>query len=292
MEQNNVKLSKADEIFIPKDIDRDISEYTEYKVGLYRTVPDNCYLVIVNNITGKVSKRNGRGLKLTLPVITKSILVPNIDRVIDYPRANYLTLDHITAGIDIALNVRIEDPVKYINSGRYQLEQLGILTQNLLRVYVQSLSFDSISRGVCDLRVFDEGDLYDTFKKNYGIEVKSVIFEEVKLPAELQKQYDDVIEARKKREKQLVELEARKDEARTRKEIADVDADIYLMKYEKLINYLKQQGIPNEGISDLIKTQMISDNGNASFFVGESDTAKNIAAGVAAGNGYIRTRKK
>ena len=42
----------------------------------------------------------------------------------------------------------------------------------------------------------------------------------------------------------------------------------------------------------LIKTQMISDNGNASFFVGESDTAKNIAAGVAAGNGYTRTRKK
>lgn len=292
MGENNVKLTEADAIFIPKDIDGDISDYTEYKVGLYRSVPDNCNLVTINNFTGKIVNRGGRGFKLTLPWITKSILVPAIDRVIDYPSGNYLTLDHITAGIDIAIGVRIEDPVKYVNSGKYQLEQLAVLVQSLLRMYVQSLEFASISKGNCPVSVFDNGKRLKTFCDDYGIKVTKVIFKEVKLPQELQKQYDDVIEAKKKREKQLVELNIRKDEAIARKEIADIDADIYIMKYEKLIRYLKSEGVPSEGIADLIKTQMISENANASFFVGENDAAKNIAAGVAAGNGYNRTLKK
>ena len=292
MEGNNVRLNEADALFIPKDIDGDISNYTEYKVGLFRTVPDNCNLVTINNFTGKIVNRGGRGFKLTLPWITKSILVPTIDRVIDYPTGNYLTLDHITASIDVAIGVRIENPVKYINSGKYQLEQLNVLTQSLLRMYVQSLDFASISKGSCRVDVFDEGKDFDKFRKKYGIKVTEIIFKEVKLPQELQKQYDDVIEAKKKREKQLVELNIRKDEALARKEIADIDADIYLMKYEKLIRYLKSEGVPSEGIADLIKTQMISDNANASFFMGDNDTAKSIAAGVAAGNGYTRTRKQ
>ena len=129
------------------------------------------------------------------------------------------------------------------------------------------------------------------FENDYGIKVTKVIFKEVKLPVELQKQYDDVIEAQKRREKQLVDLEAKKDEALARKGIADLDADAYLVRYEKLIKYLRSEGIPNEGIAELIKTQMISDNANASFFVGDNAVAKNIAAGVAAGNSYTRTRK-
>lgn len=292
MEEDNVKLSGAYSVFIPENIDGDISDYTEYKTSFYRSVPENCYLVTVNNFTGKVVNRGGRGFKITIPVLTKSILVPNIDRVVDYPRANYLTLDHITAGIDMAVTLKIVDPVKYINEGRYQLDQLSVLVQNLLRVYVQSLDFGSLSRGACDINKFDPNFQLMRFEDSYGIKVRNILFKEVKLPADLQKQYDDVIEAKKRREKQIVDLEAKKDEAMARKEIASVDSEIYVMKYKELISYFKEQGIPTEQIAELVRTQMISENANASFFVGDNDSAKNIAAGVAAGNGYTRKRTK
>lgn len=292
MEENNVKLNNANAVFIPENIDGDISDFTEYKVSLFRTVPDNCSLVTINTITGKIVNKSGSGLKFTLPYITKSILVPTIDRVIDYPRANYLTLDHITAGVDVALNVKIVNPAKYVKNGKYQLEQLSVLVQSLLRVYIQSLEFALISKGSCSLDEFDPEAELRTFESRSGIRVNGVLLKEVKLPADLQKQYDDAIEAKKRREKQFIDLEAKKDEALARREIAQVDADVYVMKYEKLITALKAQGIPSEGIANLIKTQMISENANASFFVGDNDTAKNIGAGVAAGNSYTRRLKK
>ena len=137
MNENNVKLTSADAIFIPEGLSENLNDYKEYKVGLFRSVPANCYLVSVNRITGNVVNLGGQGLKITMPWITKTILVPNIDRTIDYPKADYLTRDHITASVDIALSVKITDPVKYMIKGKFQLEQLSQLTQSLLRVYIQ-----------------------------------------------------------------------------------------------------------------------------------------------------------
>lgn len=292
MNENNVNLTKADAIFIPEDISENLNDYKEYKVGLFRSVPANCYLVSVNRITGNVVNLGGQGLKITMPWITKTILVPNIDRTIDYPKADYLTLDHITASVDIALNVKIVDPVKYMVKGKFQLEQLSQLTQSLLRVYIQRYNFDTLSSGVCELNQFDPRNRLRDFEEEYGIKINRVILKEIKLPADLQKQYDDVIEANKKRERQKIELETKKDDARARKEIAMIEAEMYLMKFEKLVAYMHQQNIPVSTIAEVIKTQIMSENQNAAFFVGGNGMSQNVAAGVAAGNGYTRTRTK
>lgn len=292
MEEKNVRLTGADAVFVPENISEDLSDYTVYKAGMFRSVPANCYLVSVNVFTGNVVNLGGQGLKFTIPVLTKTILVPNIDRTIDYPKADYLTSDHITAGVDIALSVRIVDPVKYVNKGKHQLEQLNHLTQSLLRVYIQRFKFESLSSGVCKLNEFDPNNDFRTFEDEYGIKINRVILKEIKLPADLQKQYDDVIEANKKKERQRIELEIKKEEARAKKEIALIEAEMYLMKFKELVTYLKEQGLLNDEITEVIKMQMMSENQNASFFVGGNGMSQNIAAGVAAGNGYTRTRTK
>ena len=48
MDYNN-----AEAIFIPSDIEGDKTNYTQYKVGFYRSVPQNCVLVRRNRFTKK-----------------------------------------------------------------------------------------------------------------------------------------------------------------------------------------------------------------------------------------------
>ena len=56
--------------------------------------------------------------------------------------------------------------------------------------------------------------------------------------------------------------------------------------------YLKKQNIPDEKIIEILKYEMMSGNQNAAFFVGGNDMSQNVAAGVAAGNSYTRSRTK
>lgn len=304
--ENIVDVNKADAIFIPSDIQGDKTDYTEYKVGFYRTVPANCALVRKNRITGKIylvssMDRNGDiiggGFKLMPPFITKSIFVPIIDRTIDYPRADYETADGIKANIDIALKVKISDPVSYLTEGKHQLNQLNILTQNLLREFIKHKEYDALTSGRIDINEFDpviagqNGGIaqsaYQDFEKRYGIRIESVQLKRIKLPEKLQRLYDDKKEEEKKREAQLVKLEAEKERAKAEAEIIRIKADAEAEKNKKLmaarIEGLKQSGVTEERISQELSTIIASDNPHASVIVGGSSRSNEIATGVAAG---------
>lgn len=301
------KLSEMDKIFVPKDLDSDgsLSDYTEYKVKFFnfKTVPENCVLITKNIFTGKVRSKGGRGLKFMLPLFTKSILVSTVDRTIDYEKIEYLTKDGVMANVDMAIVVKITDPEKYITKGKEQLDQLNILIKRLLRVYVSNKNFDVLSQGECLKYDFDPNLQLKEFEEKYGIAVSKIIFKEVKLPERLQKLYNDQVEAQQQRKAQKERLEAEKEKAQMEAEIVGIKAeaeakriqkieeakaDVYLNKMKNLVTYLKSQNVPTEGIADFLKTQMISENQNASFFMGGTDQSRNIAAGVAAGNAATR----
>lgn len=296
---DNVINNEADTIFIPNDIEGEKVNYIKYKVGMIRTVPENCCLVRVNRFTGKMTNKGGRGLKFMLPFISKSILVPTIDRSIDYKKIEYLTHDNIMANVDMALNLKIVDPVKYMMEGRHQLNQLSILTQSLLRVYIQHRNFDNISSGVCSLTEFDPRKEYETFEKNYGIKINRVLLKEVKLPKHLEKLYNDKVEEQKKKEAQREKLDAMKEEAEREAEIIKIKADAeaekikkieqakaeaYFNKMKEFVTYLQKNGIPADSIADLLKTQLVSENKNSQFFMGGNDYTRNTAAAISAAN--------
>lgn len=314
MENNNTNtntinrdtLSEADNIFIPKDFDNNGSfeDYAEYKVGFYRVVPENCVLISVNRFTGKVINRGGAGFKLMPPFITKSILVSTVDRTIDYDKISYLTQDGIMANFDIALVVKITDPVKYITSGKQQLDQLKVITNRLLRIYAKNRDYDVLSQGACKLSDFDPKNELKAFKDNYGIEINKVIFKEVTLPKDLQRAYDNRKMEEENKKAQKIRLDAEKDKAETEAEILKIKAqaeaesiriketaaaEVYVKKMEQLILALRKNNIPDEGIAEYLKTIIVSEKGNA-IFMGGNDQSSTIAKGVAAGNVASRNR--
>lgn len=300
---NEEKVNESDAIFIPSDIEGQRADYTTYKAGIFRTVPENCCLVRMNRFTGRLKNKGGSGLKFLLPFISKSILVPTIDRIIDYKKAEYNTLDGIKANVDIALNVKIVDPIKYMKVGKYQLNQLSILTQSLLRVYIQRRNFDDISSGVCPLSEFDLNKDYENFEDSYGIKINRVLLQEIKLPKDIEKLYNDKVEEKKKREAQQEKLAALKEDAEKNAEIIKIKAEaeaekiikieeakakVYFSQLKNFIDYLKINGIPTDSIADILKTKLVSENKNSQIFVGGNDYTRNMAAAMSAASAQAK----
>lgn len=313
---STVDVNNAEAIFIPSDIEGDRTNYTEYKVGWYRSVPANCALVRRNIITGHLSLVSGRdddgkivggGFHFMPPFITKSIFVPLIDRTIDYPKADYLTKDNIYANVDIVLKVRITDPVNYLNFGRHQLDNLNTLTQNLLRDFIRRHDYDELSSGRINLDEFDPKlpgqnggvpeSAYEDFEKRYGIEVKSIQLKSIKLPENLQKLYDDVKEEEKKKAAQQIRLAAEKERAEAEARMMDIRTEAEARRARQLagapIQGLKEQGISSGAIEQNVgvfgaknSVYIGGANGNG------TDTAKGVAAGIVAGNTASQTNNQ
>ena len=314
MNENNIDVNSADAIFIPSNIDGEVSDYTEYKVGFYRSVPANCALVRKNTLTGRltlVSDRDadgkiiGGGFHFMPPFVTESIFVPLIDRTIDYPKADYLTKDNIYANVDIVLKVRITDPVNYLMYGKHQLANLNTLTQNLLREYIRNNEYHNLSSGRIDLNQFDPrvpgqngGDLqsaYEDFEKRYGIKVQSIQLKSIKLPENLQKLYDDKIEEEKKREAQKIRLEAEREKAEAEARMMDIRTAAEARRAREMagapIQGLKDTGISTDAIAQNVgvfgaKNSVFIGGGNGSG----NDTAKGVAAGIVAGKAVTQNQ--
>ena len=294
-------FNNADAIFIPSDIKGDRTDYTEFKAKLFRVVPENCVLVKQGRLTGRITMpKSGLfskipvigGLHLTIPFLTKSIFVPIIDRTIDYPKAEYYTKDKIAANIDIALKVRIVNPELFVKFGRYQLDQLNVLTQNLLLEYVKKREFEDLQSGRIDLKEFDSKEIYEIekddkgkiikdengepkrklvktldesayedFLKRYGIEVKSVQLKSIKLPESLQKLYDDEREEERKKAAQKIRLQAEKERYAAEEEFAEMRGKAKA-KENKLVEQTKidimQEKI--ERLSNILENKGLSQN--------------------------------
>ena len=128
----SARLSEMDKIFIPKDLDSNVSleqlaEYKHYNLKFWRSVPENFRLVKINRITQKISTSDGYGLKLAWPIFTKTILVPAeiLDGKKEYKNIDCLSQDKIEISVDLTLIMNITDPVKYKRKGATQLDQLN-----------------------------------------------------------------------------------------------------------------------------------------------------------------------
>ena len=313
-ETNAVDVDSADAIFIPSNIVGNKTDYTQYKVGWYRSVPSNCVLVKMNKYTGRLCLDNDRndkgeliggGLHFTFPFFTKSILVPIIDRTIDYPTAEYLTKDNINATVDIVLKVKISDPVLYLKYGKHQLSNLNTLTQNLLRAYVRRHDYHQLSSGRVDLREFQttrdenghvlDDDAYDDFEEKYGISVESIQLKTIKLPPELQKLFDDEKEEERKKAAQKIRLEAEQERAEAEARMMNIRTEAEARRARELagapIQGLKAQGISSQAIEQNVGVFGAKNSvyiGGANNSIG-NETARGVAAGIVAGNNASRT---
>ena len=302
------KLSEAEKIFVPEDLDktRTITDFTEYKAKFFRTVPENCVLVKKSRIRQKIRiaggsfnfeipfigkifriNRNKIGLKVTLPFLTTGILVSQVDRTIDYQVFDCKTADGINASIDIAVVVRISDPLKYMNGGKEQLKHLHSKIQELLKNYAAQKEFEDLEHDSIDISAFDPDGHLEHFNNLYGISVKGIINKSVKLPENLQKIYDNKVEEMKKREAQEERLKALIEKAEAEGKVSKMKSGVDIENLIKLVNALLEQGVPMEEITKYLNIKTASDKGNAVFMNGDS-ASSNVAMGVAAGSAFTQ----
>ncbi len=301
------ELSEMDKLFVPEDLDGnlELGDFVSYKSGVqfWRTVPANCRLVLENRFTGEVSFKSGVGLKFISPIFYRTILVPGpeLEGVKTFSGVKCLSQDKIELSIDLTLSMSIVDPAKYVKQGKHQLSQLSSIVNRLLRVYVANKKFDDLVVNECNIDLFDKNGELDDFADQYGIQVNKVIFEKIELPERLKKLYNDAAEEEQRKNAQSVRLKAELEKAESDAKISDIHADAessrisklgeaktksLIFKLNEIRNTLIQKGVSDDEIDELIKTIFMSENGNAAFFVGGNDMAKNVGAGVAAGRSY------
>lgn len=301
------ELSEMDKLFVPQDLDGnlDLGDFVSYKSGVkfWRSVPSNCRLVLENRFTGEISFKSGAGLKFVPPIFYRTILVPGpeLEGVKTFNGVKCLSRDKIELSVDLTLSMSIVDPAKYVRQGKHQLSQLSSIVNRLLRVYVANKRFDDLVTDECDIDLFDKNGELDDFADQNGIQINKVIFEKIELPERLKKLYNDAAEEEQRKKAQSVRLKAELEKARSDAQITDIHAEAESKKISKLgeaktksliykLNNLRdtliEKGVSNEEIDEMIKTIFMSENGNASFFIGGNDTAKSVGAGVAAGRNY------
>lgn len=308
MENNNINLSEMDRIFIPSDLDgnvtvEDLASYTDINVKFWRTVPENYCLVTKNIFTQVVDYKEGHGLKFINPLFTKTILVPLMDVTKGYNGLPVTTSDGIEIKTDIELVMRITDPAKYVVEGKYQINQLNSLVKRLLRVYVSTKGFENVIQEECKLNNFDPNREFAMFEQNYGIKIDRVIIEKVELPERLKKLYNDAAEAKERQKAQTIENQIQEEKAVSAAKIREIEAEAkakeikaiesaktqaYIEKLTELVEKLKKQGISTGSIEKQIETLIMAEKGNAIFMAGGNTMAGNIASGVAAGVKYAK----
>lgn len=304
------QLSPMDEIFIPQDLDDNVSNedlvsYKTCKLKFWRTVPENFRLVKINRITQKITFNNKFGWIPVPPIFVKTILVPApiLDGKREYKNVDCLSKDKIEISVDLTIIMHISDPAKYKRKGATQLSQLDSIINRLLRVYVARKNFDNLVEEECDLTKFDINKAFDAFEQECGIKITRVTFEKVRLPERLKKLYNDAAEEEQKRKAQAVRLKAEQEkaeaDAKRMKILADAEAEkikvienakaeAWLNQKKSFVAYLISQNIPVETIAEQLKIKIASE-GNAFVTIGDANsnnTAANIAAGLNAANQY------
>ena len=301
------ELSEMDKLFVPEDLDGnlELGDFVSYKssIKFWRNVPSNCRLVLENRFTGNISFNSGVGLNFVSPIFYRTILVPGpeLEGVKTFNNVKCLSKDKIELGVDLTLSMSIVDPAKYVKQGKHQLSQLSSIVNRLLRVYVANKKFDDLVVSKCDVDLFDKTGELDDFTDKYGIQFNKIIFEKIELPERLKKLYNDAAEEEQRKNAQSVRLKAELEKAESDAKISDIHADAESKKISKLgeaktksliykLNNLRdtliEKGVSDGEIDELIKTIFMAENGNAAFFVGGNDIAKNVGAGVAAGRSY------
>lgn len=244
----------------------DVDLYQVYVVKLFRTVPKNSALICKNKFTGNVYVK-GSGLRFNPPWV-EGKLVSLAYNVKDYPKEGFKTIDGIEITVDIALDFKVVDPMKFSFESDDVFAQLAILTKSLLRDYVAGKTEEEMSRGKHSKATVDPDGEFDDFEEKYGIHVDKVRIKNIELPQSLKDDYEKAVTAQKDRERLLKEAEAKKDAARFEAEAemirGQAQIDLLAQKIGKLGDIAKDKGMNPD---DVLRTTMFS-QGDANVFIG------------------------
>ena len=111
---------------------------------VYRTIPKNCALLIRNKFNGERVRVKTGGFALIAPWC-ESKLVSLAVKNIDYEELQFDEKEGQQIKVDLALSVRVVDPIKYEYAHQNIEQELKIRVYSMMRVLVRQATFEELS---------------------------------------------------------------------------------------------------------------------------------------------------
>lgn len=244
-----------------------IDYFKEYKIKIFRAVPPNVALICKNIFTGKPFVKNS-GLAILAPWV-ESKYVSLAQNTKDYPKIKYKTLDGIEVNVDIAITFAIVDPIKYEFNNNDIFQQLGIITQDMLREFIASKNIDELIGGKHNMSSFDTTNEYVSFGDSNGIRISNVYFKSINLPQSMIDDYEKKKSQEMENKRLLEEAQARREraliDAETQKILGEVANKLKADELEQILKIFEDDKLTSIQKLDLVKSKILSSS-NANLF--------------------------
>lgn len=154
-----------------------INEYSTYITKLYRTIPKNTALIIRNKYNGSDVKVKTGGFAVVAPW-SESKLVSLAVKNFDYDKQKLEDNDGMDVIIDLAISVKVVDPIKYEYYHNNIDEELKQLITSSMRVLINKNVYSNLKSNRFNISNYTcFGDKYykDIHKNDEGKEVGTLI---------------------------------------------------------------------------------------------------------------------
>ena len=291
------------------------NEYEIYTTKLFRVIPKNCALVVRSKFNGANVKAiinddsiGGRSVKKAgftfISPFKESRLVSLAIRNFDYPKQLFEDKDGQDIIVDLAVTVKVIDPIKYLYINTNVEAELKQLIESMMRSLVKKYRYEQLSgsrftlpdsntpANNANLPAINEEltkarKELDNFGFKYGLRVVSLYNKSIQQTARVQEAYNKKIIAEREAEAAEIEKQGERRRAEIEAEIiktkAEAEAEAEKKKlesrYEALISAIKD--LPREKQAEILKIFSLGGNANVFMSVGGDDAVK---TGVVAGS--------
>ena len=120
-------------------------EFNIYITKIYRVIPKNCALIVRNKFNGQRVKVKTGGFAFVAPW-SEAKLVSLAIRNIDYEKLEFDEKEGQQVKVDLALSVRVVDPIKYEYAHQNIEQELKVRIYSAVRVLIKKASFEELSK--------------------------------------------------------------------------------------------------------------------------------------------------
>lgn len=254
----------------------------QFKFNFINKIPPGVTLVSKNVFTGEVKhvQAGDKGIsKVTKAVFAnwfpwiQTKYVSSLSKTIDYKEFGYVTSDRVTLMVDIACEVRIVDAAKFEFESATISEQLKTTINDVVRKVMISHSVSDVLNKNFDLYSLIKPRL-DNFKNKYGLEIRSVELQNIKLPDGVKKSYEQKLttKADADRIREIGEATAYAKKLDTDVDINKkrMESGIEIEQLQRLMEIVKDCSKEDLELLAKIAPAMLVDNGRHLFVQGQA----------------------
>lgn len=254
----------------------------QFKFNFINKIPPGVTLVSKNVFTGEVKhvQAGDKGIsKVTKAVFAnwfpwiQTKYVSSLSKTIDYKEFGYVTSDRVTLMVDIACEVRIVDAAKFEFESATISEQLKTTINDVVRKVMISHSVSDVLNKNFDLYSLIKPKL-DNFKNKYGLEIRSVELQNIKLPDGVKKSYEQKLttKADADRIREIGEATAYAKKLDTDVDINKkrMESGIEIEQLQRLMEIVKDCSKEDLELLAKIAPAMLVDNGRHLFVQGQA----------------------